>query len=97
MVETQGQYVVKKDSNAMLYTGLRSRGYSQPKRSLIEKDQLTKVGKFYRLTEDIAFTSPSAAASVVLDQKANGQTKWKIKGTKTTYADWQAQKSNALR
>lgn len=96
MVETQGEYVVKEDSTAMLDTGFRSRGYSQLKRSLIEKGRLAKEGKFYRFTEDTAFTSPSAAASVVLDQKANGQTKWKIKGTKTTYADWQAQKSNAV-
>lgn len=96
MVETQGEYVIKKDSTAMLDTGFPSRSYSQLKRSLIDKGQLTKEDNFYRFTEDTPFTSPSAAASVVLDQKANGQTKWKIKGTKTTYADWQARKSKTV-
>ena len=96
MVETQGEYVIKNNSTAMLDAGFPSRSYSQLKRSLIDKGQLTKEDNFYRFTENTPFTSPSAAAIVVLDQKANGQTKWKIKGTKMSYADWQARKSKTF-
>ncbi len=39
--------------------------------------------------ENISFSSPSAAAAVVLARNANGRTEWALKGTSTTYGDWQ--------
>lgn len=41
------------------------------------------------LTENYAFSSPSAAAAIVSGRSANGRKDWKIVGTKTTYADWE--------
>ncbi|MDB2368990.1 GIY-YIG nuclease family protein [Octadecabacter sp.] len=43
-------------------------------------------GKF---TADFAFSSPTAAAAVVLGRRANGRTEWKIIGSGQTYADWE--------
>jgi hypothetical protein len=43
-------------------------------------------------SEDIAFNSPSAAASVVMARAANGRRNWKVKGTGQSYADWQEEK-----
>ena len=95
MVEAQDEYLVKEGSTAMKDTGARSRSYSGLKRSLIENGRLVQEGSFYRFTEHTVFSSPSAAAAVVLDRNANGRTEWKIKGTGTTYAAWQAEKSKA--
>ena len=41
--------------------------------------------------EEYAFSSPSAAATVITGRPANGRTKWKLKGTNKTYADWEAE------
>ncbi|MCW1952165.1 MAG: GIY-YIG nuclease family protein [Octadecabacter sp.] len=40
-------------------------------------------------TTNYAFSSPSAAAAVVLGRPANGRTEWKVVGTGQTYADWE--------
>ncbi len=96
MVEAQDEYLVKKGSTAMKDTGARSRSYSGLKRSLIENGRLVQEGSFYRFTEHTVFSSPSAAAAVVLDRNANGRTEWKIKGTAKTYAAWQAEKSKSV-
>lgn len=45
----------------------------------------------YRFTTDIEFTSPSAAAAVVLDRNANGRTEWRVKSTGETLLAWQAE------
>ena len=42
-----------------------------------------------RFASDFAFRSPSAAAAVVTGRTANGRNEWRIKGTTTTYAQWQ--------
>ncbi|GAB5446494.1 GIY-YIG nuclease family protein [Gymnodinialimonas sp.] len=41
------------------------------------------------LTQDFAFSSPSAAAAVVAGRAANGRTSWLVEGTRQTYADWE--------
>ncbi len=41
--------------------------------------------------EEYAFSSPSAAATVITGRPANGRTAWKLKGTHKTYADWEAE------
>lgn len=41
------------------------------------------------VTEDYAFSSPSAAAAVVAGRSANGRTSWLIKDEHQTYADWE--------
>ncbi len=47
-------------------------------------------GKNRKLEENFSFNSPSAAAATLTGRSSNGQTEWKIKGTKTTYKEWEA-------
>ena len=42
-----------------------------------------------RLTRDVVFSSPSAAAAVLAGRSANGRTSWVDKSTGTTFGDWQ--------
>ena len=45
-----------------------------------------------RVTRNIAFNSPSAAAAVVAGRQANGRESWKLKkDTSISYATWQEQ------
>lgn len=46
-------------------------------------------GKNAVFTEDVAFSSPSAAAAIVYGRASNGRTAWKVKGENRTYDDWQ--------
>jgi len=46
--------------------------------------------------KDYKFNSPSAAAAAVNGRASNGRIDWKLKGTKTSYADWQAQQLDQI-
>lgn len=50
---------------------------------LLDSGVLKEHGNFLIFTEDYVFSSPSAAASVVLGRQANGWTEWKYKNGKT--------------
>jgi hypothetical protein len=60
------------------------------------RDQLVAGGKLiagqtpdlYTFTVDVAFTSPSTAASVVAARSASGPREWKVEGTGQMYKDW---------
>jgi hypothetical protein len=61
------------------------------------REQLRRAGKLraaegsgnLRFTEDVAFTSPSAAAQAVMGTSRNGRTDWINLATNETYAAWQ--------
>jgi hypothetical protein len=89
MIETEDAYVVRKDSLAAKDAGYAWNSYSGLRQTLIKKGQLSVDGEYYRFTEDVPFSSPSAAAAVVLDRNSNGRTEWKLVGTRTTYDEWQ--------
>jgi len=42
--------------------------------------------------ENVAFNSPSAAASAVMAQASNGRRNWQVAGTAQTHAEWQDSK-----
>ncbi|VAV94935.1 hypothetical protein MNBD_ALPHA07-1112 [hydrothermal vent metagenome] len=65
-------------------------GYKSLRDHLIETNILMLEGGNAVFTENFAFSSPSAAAAVVQGRAANGRIDWKLKGTNTTYADWEA-------
>lgn len=50
---------------------------------LVEKKVLVEDSGVYRFTNDYIFSSPSAAAAVVLGRSANGWSEWKYKDGKT--------------
>jgi len=61
------------------------------------REQLRRAGKLgppdmdgvLRFTEDVAFTSPSAAAQAVMGTSRNGRTDWINIATNETYSAWQ--------
>lgn len=61
------------------------------------REQLRRAGKLravegsnnLRFAEDVAFTSPSAAACAVMGTSRNGRTDWINVATNETYAVWQ--------
>ena len=70
IVEAGSQTVKKEGSTAWPHT-LRIR------KNLLNKKVFKDEGAMYRLTQDYVFTSPSAAACVLLGRVANGRTDWK--------------------
>lgn len=89
-VEVDGELVVLKGSTARMH-GVPSwtsfRGL---------RDQLVADGKlmisddpeYYVFVEDIPFSSPSAAASVVVAANTNGRVSWRVSSSNQSYADW---------
>lgn len=53
------------------------------RQKLIEEEVVIDKGSFLEFPEDYIFSSPSAAASIVLGRNANGLTEWKLKSGKT--------------
>ncbi len=92
--EIDGEFVVFKGSTArkkgtsswMSYKGLRDQLVQEGK--LIDSDNKD----FYVFNENVGFSSPSGAASVVNAGNKNGRKIWKVKGTKKTYMQWQDEK-----
>jgi hypothetical protein len=89
-VEEDGEFIVLEGSEALKDTGHVQQSYGELKSELIAKGVLTEApsGR-YLFTKPHAFSSPSAAAAVVLDRNSNGRTEWKVKGARQTYHDWQ--------
>ena len=89
MVQAEDRYIVKAGSTALKDTAAINITYSRLKQNLINKKRLIDHGDFYRFVEDTVFSSPSAAAAVVLDRNANGRLEWKH--NEKPYADWQSE------
>ena len=61
------------------------------------RDQLVDDGKlvpandaeFFEFPVDVPFSSPSAAASVIMARNANGRKEWKAESTGMRYGEWQ--------
>jgi hypothetical protein len=62
------------------------------------RDQLVQDGRlvdgpspeFFVFTLDVAFASPSAAASIVAARSASGPREWRLRGSGQSYRDWRA-------
>lgn len=91
-VEEDGEFIVLEGSEALKDAGYAYHHNRPLKDKLIEDGVLTEISSGrLRFTKPWSFTSPSAAAGVVLDRQSNGRTEWKVKGSveKQTYHDWQ--------
>jgi hypothetical protein len=83
-----GEMVVQAGSIARKkWGGPRDHNYKKLFDNLFMADVIHENGEF---TVSWAFSSPSAAAAVLNGRAANGRTDWKLKGTNTTYAEWEA-------
>jgi len=92
--EVDGQFVVL--AGSMVRKDTVASGKSRiPRRAQLVADGLLVSGddpNTLLLAEDVAFGSPSAAASLIMGSSVNGRTNWKVGSTGATYADWQEAK-----
>jgi hypothetical protein len=89
-VEEDGEFVVIEGSEALLGTGYVQQSYGALKDRLVSEGVLVAHGTDrLRFARPWPFTSPSAAAAVVLDRNSNGRSEWKVMGSKQTYHEWQ--------
>lgn len=99
-VEEDGEFVVLEGSEALTGTGYVQQSYGALKEKLISDgvlvplDDPNAAGKM-RFARPWSFSSPSAAAAVVLDRNSNGRLEWKVKGKSQSYHDWQQAKAGA--
>jgi hypothetical protein len=92
--EVNGEFIVLRGSTARkhgvdswtTYKGLRDQLVAEGKLADGRADDLLVF------TEDVPFSSPSAAAAVVYGGSQRGTTAWKVKDTNQTYLQWQEQK-----
>lgn len=90
--EVDGDFIVLAGSWARRTWIGKDRGY----RTLHEQLEATGVlapstdDSTLVFTRDYAFSSPSAARSVIVGRASNGRTEWRVTDTGQTYAQWQA-------
>jgi hypothetical protein len=92
--EYRGTFIVLKGSTARK-DGIASwEGYRELRDLLVREGRLSTdpTGRYYIFQEDVEFSSPSAAASVVYAGNQNGQIVWKVKETGQAYRDWKETK-----
>lgn len=93
-----GQFVVRKGSTARVKE-VESLGdtYRDLRRRLQDNGVLVPSSQgLLVFTVDYAFDSPTAAGAAVTGTGVNGRVAWKVKGTSTTYKEWQQEQSVAV-
>ena len=93
--EINGEFVILKNSTARKEDKAgASPGYRLLREQLREEGKLQEEegGQFLIFAEDVPFTSPSAAASVVNGNNLSGPLSWKIEKSNKTYRQWQEDK-----
>ena len=89
-VQTSEGFVVIKDSKATLKTvNSLLENFVNLRNRLIEEKVLINKEEYFEFAEDYIFSSPSAAASIVMGRTANGFTEWKQKDG-TTLKDFES-------
>lgn len=90
-----GEFIVQKGSQARAeYIGDKSEKsyYWKHHDKLVEQGILVDQGKHKVFSQSYAFPSTSAAGAVCNGRSTAGPIAWKVKGTKKTYKDWEAEK-----
>jgi hypothetical protein len=88
--EVEGEFVVLAGSTGSLN---ESQSFDEARQAfrnqVFETDRATKVNsEVFKTSEDIAFSSPSAAAVFLFGTSRNGRTDWLLEHTTTTYGSW---------
>lgn len=90
--EVDGEFTVRAGSRARLtWSGVETS--TTAIRGQLEADGTLAVsadGKTREFSRDHVFTSPSAAAAVLLGRSSNGRLEWRVQGSGASYGDWQA-------
>jgi uncharacterized protein DUF4357 len=92
--EVDGEFVVLKGSTARKQGNESWTSYRGLREQLMAEGKLAEAGQdgFLVFTEDVPFSSPSAAAAVVYGGNQNGRLAWRTKDGGQTYQQWQEQK-----
>lgn len=88
----QGELIVKAGSRvraAWIGESKHNSHYFKLRDELVRNGVIQSEGSGAVMTEDYAFSSPSAAAAVIAGRSANGRTSWVVVGSGMTYADWE--------
>ena len=89
-VEEDGEFVVLEGSEALIGTGYVQKSYGGLKDKMIAEGALVPhAPDRMRFAKPWPFSSPSAAAAVILDRNANGRLEWKVRGAQLNYHEWQ--------
>lgn len=89
-VEEDGEFVVLEGSRALSEQGYVMQSYAGLKANLINTGVLVRAqDNRLSFAKPYGFSSPSAAAAVVLDRNSNGRIEWKVKGSRQSYHEWQ--------
>jgi predicted GIY-YIG superfamily endonuclease len=90
-IEADGKFVVAAGSTARLVGTPTWTSYRQLRDKLLADGKLVETDppNTLRFVEDLAFDSPSAAASVVVAGNQNGRLVWRVIGSGETYKVWQ--------
>ena len=91
--ETDDSFVVLAGSTARRSpTGTFPRGYLALREQLVADGKLVvgPTSDLYTFAADVAFSSPSAAASIVAARSASGPREWRAKETGKLYGEWRA-------
>lgn len=88
-----GEFIVEAGSTARGgWAGLPHHNYAGLYSELIRSGVLAQQGNHCVFTESYAFSSPSAAATVVFGRAASGPQSWRLEGSEMTYKEWEAAK-----
>lgn len=92
-VLVDGEFIVQAGSTARRdWAGLAHHNYASLYSELIRSEVLAPEGNHCVFTESYAFSSPSAAATVVFGRAASGPQSWRLEGSEMTYKEWEAAK-----
>jgi hypothetical protein len=97
-IETDGEITVLAGSRATTRGEFTDSGYAALREQLIKDGRLvpTSDPNFLEFAEAVSFASPSAAAAVIRNQRANGRTAWRVAATGQTLKDWQDTQLSAV-
>lgn len=92
--EFGGEFVVLEGSTAVAaWSSDSDYSYAKLHAKLAKSGKLVPgEGKLFSFSEDVLFSSPSAASSVILGRPDNGRTSWKLADSDTTYATWHSER-----
>jgi hypothetical protein len=90
-IDLDGEVTVLFGSQALADVEFEHNDYKPLRDQLVADGRLSpQAGKNYMtFTENVAFSSPSAAAAVVQNRNSNGRIAWKVKATGQTLKDWE--------
>jgi hypothetical protein len=88
-----GEFVVQAGSNARKeWVGPAYHNYKSLFEELMRSGVLQNAGDHSIFAKSYAFSSPSAAGSIVTGRSCNGQLAWVLQGTSKTYQEWEQER-----